>query len=75
MLQYILWVAVTTRVVENAEKVLAIELLLAAQALEYRRPLRSSDKIEAVMSAYVEIFPLMMPIVCLQMICINRWNF
>jgi histidine ammonia-lyase len=40
------------RVVENAEKVLAIELLLATQALEYRRPLRSSDKIEAIMSAY-----------------------
>lgn len=42
------------RVVENAEKVLAIELLLAAQALEYRRPLRSSEKIEAVIAAYRE---------------------
>ncbi|MEO7801859.1 MAG: histidine ammonia-lyase [Ginsengibacter sp.] len=42
------------RVVENAQKVLAIELLLAAQALEYRRPLRSSNKIEAIISAYRE---------------------
>ncbi len=42
------------RVVENAEKVLGIELLLATQALEYRRPLRSSEKIEAIVSAYRE---------------------
>ncbi|MDE3182618.1 MAG: histidine ammonia-lyase [Bacteroidota bacterium] len=36
------------RVLENVEKVLAIELLIAAQALEYRRPLRSSQKIEEI---------------------------
>ncbi|MEO6456036.1 MAG: histidine ammonia-lyase [Ginsengibacter sp.] len=34
------------RVIQNVEKVLAIELLLATQALEYRRPLQSSLKIE-----------------------------
>jgi len=34
------------RVVDNVEKVLAIELLTAIQALEYRRPLKSSDEIE-----------------------------
>lgn len=34
------------RTVENAEYLLAIELLTAAQALEYRRPLRSSKRIE-----------------------------
>jgi histidine ammonia-lyase len=32
--------------------VLAIELLIAAQALEFRRPLRSSPKIENIMTAF-----------------------
>jgi len=40
------------RVLENVEKVLAIELLVALQALEYRRPLRSSGKIEEITSAF-----------------------
>jgi histidine ammonia-lyase len=40
------------RVVQNTERVLAIELLLAAQALEFRRPLRSSPFIEEVVSAF-----------------------
>jgi histidine ammonia-lyase len=34
------------RVVENIEKILAIELLTAAQAFEFRRPLKSSKIIE-----------------------------
>jgi len=34
------------RVVNNVEKVLAIELLTAAQALDFRRPLKSSSTIE-----------------------------
>jgi histidine ammonia-lyase len=34
------------RTVENAENVLGIELLAAAEALEYRRPLRSSRRVE-----------------------------
>jgi histidine ammonia-lyase len=34
------------RNVENLENVLAVELLAAAQALEFRRPLRSSEPIE-----------------------------
>ena len=37
-------------VVENLEKILAIELLSACQALEFRRPLRSSDFIEKIMT-------------------------
>ncbi len=37
------------RVVQNVEKVLAIELLLSVQALEYRRPLRSSPVIEKLL--------------------------
>ena len=40
------------RVVQNVEKVLAIELLTAVQALEYRRPLRSSKEIETIVTAF-----------------------
>jgi histidine ammonia-lyase len=34
------------QIVDNAEKVLAIELMAAAQGLEYRRPLRAATEIE-----------------------------
>jgi len=40
------------RVVDNVEKVLAIELLTAVQALEFRRPLQSSPAIEKVVAAF-----------------------
>jgi histidine ammonia-lyase len=40
------------RVVENVEKVLAIELMSAAQALEFRRPLQSSPLLEAMVSDF-----------------------
>jgi histidine ammonia-lyase len=40
------------RVVDNVERVLAIELLTAVQALEFRRPLQSSPAIEKVVSAF-----------------------
>ena len=40
------------RVALNTERVLAIELLNAAQALEFRRPLRSSQVLEGVVEAY-----------------------
>lgn len=40
------------RIVENVEKVLAIELLTAMQALEFRRPLRSSSFIEEMFQAF-----------------------
>ena len=42
------------RVVQNVERVLAIELLTAMQALEYRRPLRSSPAIEKIVTAFRE---------------------
>ncbi len=42
------------RVINNVEKVLAIELLTATQALEFRRPLKSSPQIEKVVSAFRE---------------------
>ncbi|MBC8172286.1 MAG: aromatic amino acid lyase, partial [Chitinophagales bacterium] len=45
------------RVAENVEKVLAIELLTAAQAFEFRRPVRSSETIENLFSAYREVVP------------------
>ena len=45
------------RVVLNTERVLAIELLNAAQALEFRRPLRSSKPIEDLLAAYRKHVP------------------
>src|SRR5690606_13554591 len=38
------------QVMQNTERVLSIELLNAAQALEFRRPLRSSPRIEELMA-------------------------
>lgn len=40
------------RVMENVEKVLAIELLSAAQALDFRRPKQSGSSIEQLISAF-----------------------
>ena len=40
------------RVADNLERVLAIELFNAAQALDFRRPLKSSDAIEAFVAEY-----------------------
>ncbi|WP_233509716.1 histidine ammonia-lyase [Pedobacter chinensis] len=40
------------RVVKNLENILAIELLTATQALDLRKPLKSSSEIEKVVSAY-----------------------
>jgi histidine ammonia-lyase len=45
------------RVVENTERVLAIELFNAAQALEFRRPLRSSWAIEKIFASYRKVVP------------------
>ena len=45
------------RVVDNTETVLAIELFNAAQALEFRRPAKSSPALEAIFSAYRERVP------------------
>ena len=42
------------RVINNVEKVLAIELLTAVQAMEYRRPMRSSQVLEEVIAAFRE---------------------
>lgn len=44
----------TLRIVENVERILAIELLNGSQALEYRRPLLSSEFIERFVQSYRE---------------------
>jgi len=44
-------------VAENLEKILAIEMLSASQAIEFRRPLRSSEYIENVLSGFRENIP------------------
>jgi histidine ammonia-lyase len=46
------------KVMENLERILAIELLSASQAIEYRRPLESGDFIEMFLKAYREEVPL-----------------
>lgn len=43
------------RVIDNVEKVLAIELLTAVQALEFRRPLKTSPALEKIVSAFREV--------------------
>ncbi len=45
------------RVVENTRRVLAIELFNAAQALEFRRPMKSSEQIEDMVAEYRKIVP------------------
>jgi histidine ammonia-lyase len=45
------------QVVENTFKVLGIELFNAAQALEFRRPLRSSAELEGLIEKYRDIVP------------------
>ncbi len=45
------------RVVCNTERVLAIELFNAAQALEFRRPARSSECIEKLVADYRRVVP------------------
>ena len=45
------------KVVQNTRRVLAIELFNAAQALDFRRPLKSSPMIEELYSKYREAVP------------------
>jgi histidine ammonia-lyase len=44
-------------IVNNVEMILAIELLNATQALEFRRPKKSSDMIEKLIAAYRKTVP------------------
>src|SRR5438552_8521525 len=43
------------RVIDNVEKVLAIELLTAVQALDFRRPMKSSQAVEDLHAAFREV--------------------
>ena len=45
------------RVVENVQRILAIELFNASQALEFRRPLQSSPIIESIIMEYRKYVP------------------
>ncbi len=46
------------KIADNLERILAIELMNASQAIEYRRPLQSSAFIEMFLKAYREEVPL-----------------
>ncbi|MEX1203120.1 MAG: histidine ammonia-lyase [Ferruginibacter sp.] len=45
------------RVIDNLEKILAIELLSAVQALEFRRPAKTSPQLEEVITAFRKEIP------------------
>lgn len=45
------------QVVNNLERILAIELMNASQAIEFRRPLKSSEFIESFLKSYREEVP------------------
>jgi len=46
------------KIMENLERILAIELMNASQAIEFRRPLKSSEFIETFLKSYREEVPL-----------------
>ena len=46
------------RVMDNVQQVLAIEMLLASKAIEYRRPLQSSNTIEAYVADFTSVVPV-----------------
>ncbi|MGG7036444.1 MAG: histidine ammonia-lyase [Flavobacterium sp.] len=46
------------KIMENLERILAIELMNASQAIEFRRPLQSSEFIEMFIKSYREEVPL-----------------
>lgn len=45
------------RVVNNLERILAIELFTAAQALDFRRPMKTSGYLEELLTAYRTVVP------------------
>ena len=47
------------KVVENLERILAIEWMTAAQALHFRRPTKTSKKLEKLISQYRERVPVL----------------
>ena len=49
----------THTIIENTKRILAIELLNATQAIEFRRPMRTSDLLEKLIADYREVVPFM----------------
>jgi len=45
------------RVIDNVEKVLAIELLTAIQAIDFRRPLKTSEQLEKIIVSFRKEIP------------------
>jgi histidine ammonia-lyase len=45
------------QVINNTEKVLAIELMCAAQAIEFRRPKKTSPRLEKLLATYRNVVP------------------
>ena len=45
------------QVVDQVERILAIELMSACQALEFRRPKRSSERVEELFAAFRKEVP------------------
>jgi histidine ammonia-lyase len=45
------------QIVENAERIVGIELMCAAQAIEFRRPLKSSPKLEGALAVVRSVVP------------------
>ncbi|MFL9843496.1 histidine ammonia-lyase [Flavobacterium rhizosphaerae] len=48
----------TLKIMQNVERILAIELMNASQALEFRRPLQSSEFVESFIKSYRQEVPL-----------------
>ena len=46
------------RIMDNLERILAIELMNASQAIEFRRPLKSSEFIEMFLKSFQEDVPI-----------------
>jgi histidine ammonia-lyase len=49
----------TLRILNNLERILAIELFTAAQALDFRRPAKTSPVLEKILTAYREKVPFL----------------
>ena len=47
------------QVVQNVQQVLAIEMVLSAKAIQYRRPLKTSVKLEQFLAHFIEQVPLL----------------
>ena len=47
------------QVINNTEKILAIELMCASQAIEFRRPQKTSPKLEKLLEDFRKIVPFM----------------